>query len=962
MKRSILSFVCFVASFAAAAIAQDAAKAPQPREVQEIKREQPVSFGKEILPMLKRNCLACHHAKEPEGGLVLETHASLIKGGDSGVCVTPGKPLESLLFTLAAAVKEPVMPPDSNSVGAKPFNAAELGLLKLWIEQGAPGGDEPTAAPMQWQPLAANVQPIYALALSPDNQFAACGRGNQVSVYHLPTATLAGKLIDPNLPLLAGQSAPQAADLDVIQSIAFSPDGQRIATGGYRTVKIWKLNNTALANEQAQQLAAAGVISISPDGARLAVVNAENKIEIWNAPTRQLERTLQPPADKVTALAWSIDQARFASLDQANRITLWNLADNSIVAQVDAGGPLSSLTVASQGSLMIGIDGTKKLKAWALQTAQPAATAENPTPPAVTTLEPKAIEPWAALNDVVGVQWVTGEPLRVAIAVAEGKVHLADPTSGAISKTLDQGAPVQAIAVSPNGQWIASSGADGNVKIWAAASGEVKGTVAGDFRLDRQVLIAQRDHARQKGQVDRLTAQTANLEKAVQSENEAKQKIEAERTKAAEALAAKVKVRDEANAAMAQVEQDIQKAKDEIAQAQKMMEEATKRMETLAGQIDGKKKAIEAAEMERGKAEQEVTKHDQAIAAANEAIMRATAAVPAHQAIVTKATELATQLQQRIDQLQQQANTAKQTKTTALTFSRDNQRLIAATDAGAMRVYQAEGKSGYTTFEMPGTVANALHTTTDGLLLAHTGTATSVWQLLPAWSLERAIGTPEQSPFSDRVTALDFSQDGQSLYVGSGPPSRFGELKQFEVATGNLSKDFGEVHSDTILGVKQSPNGQYVATCAADKTIRLFRTDTGERIRSFEGHTHHVLAIAWQDDCQTLASASADATVKVWDVNTGEQRRTIAGFPKEVTAVAFVGQTSQVVTAAADAQARLHDVNNGQALRSFGGATDFLFAVAVSDDGQTVFAGGQDGVLRAWKVANAEAVHQFAPQ
>ena len=58
-----------------------------PLAIAEISRSEPVDFDKEIFPLLKRNCLACHHAKENEGGLVLESHKAMLVGGDSGPAV-----------------------------------------------------------------------------------------------------------------------------------------------------------------------------------------------------------------------------------------------------------------------------------------------------------------------------------------------------------------------------------------------------------------------------------------------------------------------------------------------------------------------------------------------------------------------------------------------------------------------------------------------------------------------------------------------------------------------------------------------------------------------------------------------------------------------------------------------------------------------------------------------------------
>ena len=63
------------------------------------------------------------------------------------------------------------------------------------------------AGAIAWQPLPAGLNPIYSVALSPDGQFAACGRANQIFIYHVPSGRLVTRLTDPQL-LQPGTSVP----------------------------------------------------------------------------------------------------------------------------------------------------------------------------------------------------------------------------------------------------------------------------------------------------------------------------------------------------------------------------------------------------------------------------------------------------------------------------------------------------------------------------------------------------------------------------------------------------------------------------------------------------------------------------------------------------------------------------------------------------------------------------------
>src|SRR5262249_5078884 len=155
--------------------------------IAEIKRTEPVDFQKEILPILKKSCLACHNATQKESDLILESPQSILKGGASGSAVDLKNPKDSLLLGRATGEVDGIMPPKGNKVAAPFLKPQELGLIKLWIEQGATGNVTGVAETLDWQPLPAGVNPIYAVALTADGQYAACGRANQVFVYHVPS-------------------------------------------------------------------------------------------------------------------------------------------------------------------------------------------------------------------------------------------------------------------------------------------------------------------------------------------------------------------------------------------------------------------------------------------------------------------------------------------------------------------------------------------------------------------------------------------------------------------------------------------------------------------------------------------------------------------------------------------------------------------------------------------------------
>jgi mono/diheme cytochrome c family protein len=100
-----------------------------------------VDFAKEIEPLFKKNCHSCHGSEHQEGGLRLDQKKRALDGGDLGREIVPGKSAESRLVRLVAGIDDELglMPPDGKG---KRLTAAEIGLIRAWIDQGANWPDE----------------------------------------------------------------------------------------------------------------------------------------------------------------------------------------------------------------------------------------------------------------------------------------------------------------------------------------------------------------------------------------------------------------------------------------------------------------------------------------------------------------------------------------------------------------------------------------------------------------------------------------------------------------------------------------------------------------------------------------------------------------------------------------------------------------------------------------------------
>ncbi len=1046
--------------------AQEPTAAAAAIAIAEIKRDTPVNFAQEVLPILKKNCIACHNKAEAENQLVLENPQAILRGGDHGPAIVPNKSTESLLLKVASHAAEPFMPPESNDRGAMPLSPDELGLIKLWIDEGATGEVMDSNGAIQWQSLPARVNAIEAVAIVPEGHLVACGRGNQVYVYDVAAGERMQRLADPGLAAEELYKGAEAAHRDIVQSLAFSPDGLTLASGSFREVKLWRRAPAVMRQEFAAQ-APVKALAASTDGTRMATGGEDQLVRLWDLASGQLVRELRGHAAAVTAVIFAPDSAQVYSASQDKTIRAWNVADGAEMGRIDVSEPADALAIASKGTRLIGAIGDPLVRIWSLPITPPAADASAPSHVPLAELAGHA-------GAVTSLGVASPDAVQVFSGSEDGTVRQWDIESSKELRKFEHAAPIRALAVRPDGTRVAAAGANNVVRVWNAADGQQLAELKGDHRAIRRAArlemlagVAQARLEKSKGAVSaaetditaKSTAVTATTEAKAAADKtavdaEAAARIAAEAKLAADAAvtsadaaakaATEAKTRadqlvtDTAAAAKAAAESaatgtatatvlaqtaTATAASSAAAQAahekhpdDKLLAEAREASQRAAS--DAKLAAERAAAAERNYAAQSTEKAAAATAAlaaqpvAEKALADANAALAAGMekkaaaekaaadsaaaqktasdakvaaekaatdaaAALQAAQELLGRLKPQLDaatavQAQDAARLAEakshssalEQPVLAIAFSHDNRRLATVCTDGILRLYDGDSSLPQEAYHAHGASIRCVAWTPTGELLSGSDDRTvRLWTSGSSWSFARAIGGDVQgggqttaAPFSDRVICLAFSPDGKLLATGGGEPSRSGELKIWNAEDRTLAREIADAHSDTVFGVEFSADGRYLASCSADKFVKVFEVSSGQLVRSYEGHTHHVLDVAWKSDGALLASCGADNVVKVWDFETGEQRRTIGGFGKQVTSIAFLADTDRTISTSADSSVRVHNTADGKSTASYKGSTDYVYASAITFDGRLIAAGGQDSVLRVWSSTDGDKI------
>jgi WD40 repeat protein len=458
--------------------------------VAELKRDAPVDFEKEVLPIFKNNCLACHNTTKAKGGLNLETPQLMLKGGDSGPVVVPGKSAESLVFKAAShGDPELIMPPKDNKANASDLAPEQLALLKLWIDQGAKG-EVHAAAAVNWLEKPPALDPILAIAVTQDGQFAACGRGNRVDVYHLLSGRLMENLVDGKL---TSAGLTNAAHRDLVNSLAFDPEGTLLASAGYREVKLWR-RLPEVRKTMCEVAAGLRVLVVSPDRKWFAAATPEHGIALHDFASGQPIRTLAGHSNTVTSLQFSPDSTRLCSGSADQTIRVWKVNDGAVGGMAGTPSEINAVAWLPDGKQIASGHADGLVRIWSGSSRRE----EAPTSPAKDQSLLTSAVTLALVKELKGHEGavtaldVFPDGRQLLSGGADGTVRQWKLEDGSVVRELKHDGAVTAVAVRADGKRLASAGTNRLAKLWDAEGGKLLAELKGDRYANELVASTER--------------------------------------------------------------------------------------------------------------------------------------------------------------------------------------------------------------------------------------------------------------------------------------------------------------------------------------------------------------------------------------------------------------------------------------------------------------------------------------
>ena len=224
-----------------------------------------------------------------------------------------------------------------------------------------------------------------------------------------------------------------------------------------------------------------------------------------------------------------------------------------------------------------------------------------------------------------------------------------------------------------------------------------------------------------------------------------------------------------------------------------------------------------------------------------------------------------------------------------------------------------------------------------------------VWDI----SARRLVGEPLSSYHT--LTGLALSPDGKTLAVaGSG-------VQLWQTATGQrIGSALPAVGHGRYRAVAFSPDGTLLATLGADGTARIWNVTTQQEIgapMTVDRPGALTGAVAFSPSGRTLVTVGAGGQAQLWSVATHRALGKPMAAGPATTVVTFSPDGTRLATAGSDGSVRLWDVATQQEIGTpMTADAQPVYAAAFSPGGGTLATAGGDGSVRLWDVATQQEI------
>ncbi len=417
-------------------------------------KEEPVSYYKQIVPILKRSCQGCHHPGDPNADFIVTSYAELKRGGMGGEAIIPNKPDDSLIIELITG-DPPAMPQNQ-----EPLTDEEVALFRRWILEGAKD-DTPTDADKTDEEVPVYTVPpvISAMTFSPDGNTLAVSGVREILLYDTENYEIKERFV--------GKARR-------IQSIVYTKDGKTIGVAGgspaqFGEVQLWDATTNKLIKTIRSTYDTIYGLSFSPDAKRVAFGSSDKTVRVISIDDEKELVKFDNHSDWVFGTVFSTDGTHFVSCSRDTALKLVEVDTGSFVDDVNSSnkgyGEINAIARHPNADqvLSVGEDRIPRLYRMFRQRRRDVGNTDFNLI--------RAYEAQAGSIDAVA---FSADGNKFAVGSSAGEVRVYNVSDGKRLLTVEADTvSVFAIAFHPEGTQLAAGGFDGKVRIFDVQTGDL---------------------------------------------------------------------------------------------------------------------------------------------------------------------------------------------------------------------------------------------------------------------------------------------------------------------------------------------------------------------------------------------------------------------------------------------------------------------------------------------------------